>query len=1420
MIKKLPIRTINIGKNSLIPVLILTLSLITNFSSYSQTTVIDPTGDGGFENGVTFVANGWTSDAPATTNTNQWVCSTGATTGFSGIRAAYVTNNTAATPPPHTYTNNVTRVSHFYRNVTIPAGENSITLNFDWIALAEVGFDWMRVWAVPTTFNPTYGNQIGAIGTAPTGRVQIGGDFSGQNTWGNSTFAIPADYAGITFRLVFEWRNDGSIGGNPPIAIDNISLVSDILSGYCAPASASNANYIDDFSTSGGVSNITNNNSGYSAGGYADNTSQIVSNFAGGTINFNADFVYGFIGMGAGIWIDWDGDFLLNGPGEIIYLSNAFVDSINYSYVIPAGTPNGTYRMRILADYWETVVDPCTFDPFGPSGEAEDYTLEVLTLNCVDDPSNIVISSITTTSADLSWDAPASAPTDYLYYVTTNPIPPNFSDLPIAPGGTSPSSPVTLTLLPGTTYYVWVRSDCGSGDLGAFIGPETFTTLPEPPVTTGATICQNGTGTISAVASCTANTNTNTINGNLDSSVDNVAIQPLIFISDADGCAWDGAGDTANYTLTTFQVTTSGIYSFASNAPNFDVMGYIVADPSGLFNPGSCAGEGVNWDWITGDDDSGVGLEAILTANLTAGITYTLYTTAFGGPGTLETESYTWNVAGPGSLTVGTAGVLEWYTDAAGGTPIGTGTPFNPVGGLSDLLDSATPGTYTFYAACSIDSSVRTETIFEIVEGPTATISGSGTVCGSSSVDITVNLTGTQPWSITYTDGTTPTTVNGITTSPYVFSVSPTSPTTYTLTATTDANCVAKPPSLLGSAVVSGGKIWDGSEATNDWMEPLNWSDDAIPTATDCVIIPVTGNNPVIYDNDNGDGLNLTIATGASLTLTSDTDANNFASSLTIQDFIDIQGTGVLTVEDDASLIQVYDSSTAITPSAPNSGNIILNRNTDIRQTDYVYWSSPVQGFDISNVYGAFTPTNFIYEWVPTIPTGLITPPPDNIPICYGDWNPLNSGAMNLGKGYIVRGPSNHTATVSTATAVFTGVPNNGVITQPISSGTNNNANTFTYNPYGVDVLTVTNFDDNWNLLGNPYPSALDAQTFLTHPSNSIIEGAVHIWTHGSQIGTFTDSFYDDFELSYNINDYITYNFSGTNTYNDESFSGKIGSGQGFFVLALNDSETASVTFNNSMRDRSHSNTEFYRTSINSTESASNSDPIDRNRIWLSLIAADGTASNILVGYIEGATQEKDRLFDAYNREVNSLNMYSIIGDEGMIIQGRALPFDANDQVPLGTILPESGAYSIVISGLDGLFSDENQTIYLEDTYTNTMHDLRASPYTFSVTNGIHYSDRFILRYTDDTLSINEIETGTGLTIITPKNEYIKVNSDGSPIQSIIVYDLLGRVLFDKKSINQSEFILENHNLSDGTYIVKATLINSISKAQQVVLKH
>ena len=89
---------VNQTSNTIFPKIGLFCLLLVANLTQAQTLLIDPTGNGGFESGISFAANGWTATTGTSTQ-NQWVCNTGATAGFSGARSAYITNNTSGTPP-------------------------------------------------------------------------------------------------------------------------------------------------------------------------------------------------------------------------------------------------------------------------------------------------------------------------------------------------------------------------------------------------------------------------------------------------------------------------------------------------------------------------------------------------------------------------------------------------------------------------------------------------------------------------------------------------------------------------------------------------------------------------------------------------------------------------------------------------------------------------------------------------------------------------------------------------------------------------------------------------------------------------------------------------------------------------------------------------------------------------------------------------------------------------------------------------------------------------------------------------------------------------------------------------------------------------------------------------------------------------
>ncbi len=195
----------------------------------AQTVLISPTGNGGFESGTTFPANGWT--LVNASSGNSWCVGTVATSA--GARGAYI--STSSSGSNNNYNKgfsfpSASRVVHFYRDVTFPAGETSITLSFKWKNDGQTNADDISVFLANTSLTPTSGNEV-ASGNLIAGPY----DDEGAN-FQTVTISIPGSNAGTTKRLIFSWRNNNSSGTNPAGAFDEISLTT------CAPPIISASN--------------------------------------------------------------------------------------------------------------------------------------------------------------------------------------------------------------------------------------------------------------------------------------------------------------------------------------------------------------------------------------------------------------------------------------------------------------------------------------------------------------------------------------------------------------------------------------------------------------------------------------------------------------------------------------------------------------------------------------------------------------------------------------------------------------------------------------------------------------------------------------------------------------------------------------------------------------------------------------------------------------------------------------------------------------------------------------------------------------------------------------------------------------------------------------------------------------------------
>lgn len=126
--------------------------------------------------------------------------------------------------------------------------------------------------------------------------------------------------------------------------------------------------------------------------------------------------------------------------------------------------------------------------------------------------------------------------------------------------------------------------------------------------------------------------------------------------------------------------------------------------------------------------------------------------------------------------------------------------------------------------------------------------------------------------------------------------------------------------------------------------------------------------------------------------------------------------------------------------------------------------------------------------------------------------------------------------------------------------------------------------------------------------------------------------------------------------------------------------------------------------------------------MWINLNASQSSVNQILLGYMQGASNNVDETIDGLMLNTDNSMLYSLLNNKEYVIQGRALPFFDDDIVPLGFKSTSVDNYNISIENFDGLF--ENQEIYLKDNYLNVLHDLKQGNYTFSSNAGT-FNDRF-----------------------------------------------------------------------------------------------
>jgi hypothetical protein len=468
--------------------------------------------------------------------------------------------------------------------------------------------------------------------------------------------------------------------------------------------------------------------------------------------------------------------------------------------------------------------------------------------------------------------------------------------------------------------------------------------------------------------------------------------------------------------------------------------------------------------------------------------------------------------------------------------------------------------------------------------------------------------------------------------------------------------------------------------------------------------------------------------------------AVNSGSALTVNG--DLPATGIMTVNSDAT------TSGSVIVSGESTGNITYNRQ--LNPVYYHYFSSPV-------VSGTFPTAATVWEY------NEVT----------GAWDIITE--CESGRGYTLQ--------TGISSLSFSGTMPAADIVIGASS------------PYS-DIITgvETNYDSRtfasgrdldhyggggWNLLGNPYPSALRVSDFIEANYSSIP----------------ANSNFDPNYVALYLYDGIAFHYVANSTGwpgGSELNEDYIQTGQGFFVLAMNDN--SEFTFSRSMQG--------HDTDVPLLKSAEQGDR------WPGLqlkVGSNDMVNLTTVVFDDEMTTGLDPGFDVglYSSGPGVGIYTTLVDDNGVNFARQALPINGfhKNIVPVGIDFAKGGevVFSADVEPL------RNFRFILEDRATNIFTDLNSDSYTVNLPPKTYGTGRFFIHVSSGR-SLRQKSgdrTLSDLRIWASDNNRVNIQGAVSDNAVCQIYDSRGNKIFETRLSDTFLNTVTITSVIRGVYLVR-----------------